>query len=249
MNKLLNIFTENNLAMLTLNNPPVNTLSNELIAALKQALTDLSKNNNVKVMIITGAGKTFCAGADIKELAAIKTQHDGEAFSKNGQELMDVIESSNIPVIAAINGACIGGGMELAMACHIRIASEDAWFSQPETNLGIMPGFGATKRLPRLTGKGKAIELVLTGNKVSAKEALTIGLLNKTVPLDKLMDDAKGLAGKITNKGNKVVSSCLKALHGIEDEAKLFGKICETEDKDEGIRAFLEKRLAVFKDK
>ncbi len=249
MNKLPNIFIENNVAILTLNNPPVNALSNELIAALKQALLDLNKDGNAKAVIITGTGRTFCAGADIKELAAIKTRRHGEAFAKNGRELMDIIESSNIPVIAAINGAGIGGGMELAMACHIRIASEEAWFSQPEINLGIMPGFGATQRLPGLIGKGRAAELVLTGSKVSAKEALAIGFLNTIVPSGKLMNQAKGLADKIANKSRLAVSLCLKAIYGTEDEYKLFGRTCETEDKDEGIRAFLEKRQAAFKDK
>lgn len=248
MNKLLNILTENNLAVLTLNNPPVNTLSKELIEMLKQTFADLGKDSKVKAIIITGAGRTFCAGADIKELAAIKTRQHGEAFAKNGQELMDIIESSNIPVIAAIKGACIGGGMELAMACHMRIASEDAWFSQPEINLGIMPGFGGTKRLPRLVGKAKATELMLTGSKISAKEALTMGLLNKTAPQEKLMDEAREFAGKIINKGSIAASSCLKAIYERESEYELFGKICETSDKDEGIQAFLEKRQPVFKD-
>jgi len=249
MNKLLDIFIENNLALLTLNNPPVNALSLKLIAGLKETFRDLNKKGNIKIIIITGAGRTFCAGADIKELAAIKTCQEGEVFAKNGQELMDIIESSDIPVITAINGACIGGGNELAMACHIRIASEDAWFSQPEIILGLMPGFGATQRLPRFIGRSKAIELVLTGNKVSAKEALAIGLLNKIVPRAKLMDEAKELAGRIVNKSRLAVSLCLKAIYGMEGEDKLFGKVCETEDKDEGIRAFLEKRQAAFKDK
>ncbi|MEK7688752.1 MAG: enoyl-CoA hydratase-related protein [Deltaproteobacteria bacterium] len=249
MNKLMDILIENNLALLTLNNPPVNALSLKLIAGLKEVFWDLNKKGNIKVIIITGAGRTFCAGADIKELSAIKTRKDGEAFAKNGQELMDIIESSTIPVLAAINGACIGGGMELAMACHIRIASEDAWFSQPEINLGIIPGFGGSRRLPKIIGRGKAIELLITGNKVSAKEVLAIGLLNKIVPRDKLMDEAKELAGRIANKSRLAVSLCLKAIYGVEEEDKLFGKVCETEDKDEGIRAFLEKRQAVFKDK
>lgn len=249
MDKLIDILIENNLAMLTLNNPPVNALSLKLIAGLKEVFWDLNKKGNIKTIIITGAGRAFCAGADINELSAIKTKKDGESFAKNGHELMNIIESSTIPVIAAINGACIGGGNELAMACHIRIASEDAWFSQPEINLGIIPGFGGTSRLPKIIGKGKAIELLLTGNKVSAKEALATGLLNRIVPKNKLMDEVKNLAGEIANKNRLAVSLCLKAIHGVEGEDKLFGTVCETEDKDEGIRAFLEKRQAVFKDK
>jgi enoyl-CoA hydratase/carnithine racemase len=249
MDKLINILIENNLALITLNNPPVNALSLRLIAELKEFYGDLTKKGNMKIIIITGAGRAFCAGADINELSAINIRKDGESFAKNGQELMNIIESSTIPVIAAINGACVGGGNELAMACHIRIASENAWFSQPEINLGIIPGFGGSLRLPKIIGKGKAIELLLTGNKVSAKEALAIGLLNKVVPRDKLMDEVKKLASEIANKNSLAVSFCLKALHGVEGEDKLFGTICETEDKNEGIRAFLDKRQALFKDK
>jgi len=249
MNGLLDIHIENNLAMLTINNPPVNTLSRELIARLKAAFLTFNKNGNIKAIIITGTGKTFCAGADIKELAAIKTGKEGEEFAKNGQGLMNMIESSDIPVIAAVNGACIGGGNELAMACHLRIAAANAWFSQPEINLGIIPGFGGTQRLPKLIGKPKAMEFILTGEKITAHEALIIGLVNKVVPSDKLMSEAKALADKIKIKGRIAVNSCLKATYGREDEDKLFGKVCETLDKNEGIEAFLEKRQAVFKDK
>ena len=249
MNGLLDTHIENNLATLTINNPPVNTLSRELIARLKAAFLTFNKNGNIKAIIITGTGKTFCAGADIKELAAIKTGKEGEEFAKNGQTLMNMIESSDIPVIAAVNGACIGGGNELAMACHLRIAAANAWFSQPEINLGIIPGFGGTQRLPKLIGKPKAMEFILTGEKITAHEALIIGLVNKVVPSDKLMSEANALADKIKIKGRIAVNSCLKAAYGREDEDKLFGKVCETLDKNEGIEAFLEKRQAVFKDK
>src|SRR3990167_9461382 len=248
-NKLLGMQIENNLAILTLDNPPVNALSKGLIAKLKAAFMDLSKKENIKAVIITGADRTFCAGADVKELAAIKISGEGEALAKNGQGLMDIIEGSASPVIAAINGACVGGGNELAMACHIRIASENAWFSQPEINLGIIPGFGGTQRLPKLIGKGRAVELILTGEKITAKEALSTGLLNKVVPSDKLMDEARGVAEKIINKGRIAIRSCLKAINGAEAEAVLFGRVCETGDKEEGIKAFLEKRQAIFKER
>ena len=246
---MLDIVRDNNIALFTLNNPPVNALSSELIARLKAAFQDLSKENNIKTIIITGAGKTFCAGADIKEMAAIKTRKEGELFAGNGQGLMDMIEGSNIPVIAAINGACIGGGNELAMACHMRIASENAWFSQPEINLGIIPGFGGTQRLPRIIGRAKAVELILTGDKIGVKEALIFGLINKITSPEKLMDEAKALAGIFASKGKLAIAACLKAIHGRDAENKLFGEICETEDKKEGIKAFLEKRKVVFKDK
>ncbi|MBI3398154.1 MAG: enoyl-CoA hydratase/isomerase family protein [Deltaproteobacteria bacterium] len=248
-NELLDIEVEDNLTTLIINNPPVNALSKELIAKLKTVFIDLNKQDTIKIIIITGGGRTFCAGADIKELAAIKTSKDGEAFAKNGQELMSAIERSAIPVIAAINGACVGGGNELAMACHIRIASENSWFSQPEINLGIIPGFGGTQRLPKLIGRSKAVELILTGDKITAKEALALGLVNKVVGLEKLMDQAKIIGGTIANKGKIATNTCLHAIYGIEREDKLFGKVCATEDKEEGIKAFLEKREAVFKDK
>lgn len=248
-NRLLDIQIENNLAVLTLNNPPVNALSKGLIAELKAAFMDLSKKENIKAVIITGAGRTFCAGADIKELAAIKISGEGEAFAKNGQGLMDTIEKSDIPVIAAINGACVGGGNELAMACHIRIASENAWFSQPEINLGIIPGFGGTHRLPKLIGRAKAVELILTGDKISAKDALALGLVNKIVNSEKLMEEVKAIANNIASKGEIAASACLNGIYGVEEEYKLFGRVCETEDKREGINAFLEKRRAVFKGK
>ena len=248
-NKLLGMQIENNLAILTLDNPPVNALSKGLIAKLKAAFMDLSKKENIKAVIITGADRTFCAGADVKELAAIKISGEGEAFAKNGQGLMDIIEGSASPVIAAINGACVGGGNELAMACHIRIASENAWFSQPEINLGIIPGFGGTQRLPKLIGRAKAVELILTGDKISAKDALALGLVNKIVNSEKLMEEVKTFANIIASKGRMAATACLKAIHNIEEENKLFGRVCETEDKIEGIKAFLEKRRAVFKGK
>ena len=246
---MLDINIEKGIAVLAINNPPVNALSSELIAKLKFTLRELNQKTDVKVLIITGSGKTFCAGADIKELSQIKTSREGERFARNGHELMDMVELSDMPVIAAINGACIGGGNELAIACHMRIASENAWFSQPEINLGIIPGFGGTQRLPKLVGKGRAVELILTGEKITAKEALSTGLLNKVVPSDKLMDEARGVAEKIINKGRIAIRSCLKAINGAEAEAVLFGRVCETGDKEEGIKAFLEKRQAVFKER
>ncbi|MBI3753640.1 MAG: enoyl-CoA hydratase/isomerase family protein [Deltaproteobacteria bacterium] len=239
---LLDIVTENSVAILRMNNPPVNALSRELITRLKTAFLEMEKKGAVKAVIITGAGRVFCAGADIKELAAIKTRKDGEAFAKSGQEMMDMIENFNIPVIAAVNGACIGGGNELAMACHLRIAAENAWFSQPEINLGIIPGFGGTQRLPRLIGKGRAVEMILTGSKLTAREALTIGLLNKIVPGERLMAEAKRIAAEIAMKGKLAIRSGLQAIYGREREDKLFGRLCETEDKETGIRAFLEKK-------
>lgn len=246
---MLGIGRDNNIALFTINNPPVNALSCELIARLKTAFQDLSKENNIKTIIITGAGKTFCAGADIKEMAAIKTRKEGEAFARNGQGLMDMVESATIPVIAAINGACVGGGNELAMACHMRIASENAWFSQPEINLGIIPGFGGTQRLPKIIGRAKAVELILTGDKIGVKEALSLNLIDKIVSQEKLIDEAKALAGIFASKGKLAAAACLKAIQGRDAEDKLFGEICETEDKEEGIKAFLEKRKTVFKDK
>lgn len=253
---MIEILTENNIGTLIINNPPMNVLSCNLIDRLRTHFLELTQRENIRAIIITNRGKVFCAGADVNELSAIKTFKEGKEFAEHGRQLMDVIENSNIPVIAAINGACIGGGNELAMACHLRIASENAWFAQPEINLGIIPGFGGTQRLPKLIGRTRAIELILTGERITATEALDMGLLNKVVHSDlcrdlsaKLMIEAMGIANKIAKKGRIAITACLKAVYGLEDEENLFGKVCETVDKNEGIQAFIEKREAVFKDR
>lgn len=256
--KFIEVSIEGYIAILTMNNPPLNLLSSALLSELKDNIEELKADSKVKVIIITGKGKFFGAGADIKELSALKTKRDGEKFAIMGQEILNLIESLEKPVIAAINGPCIGGSDELAMACHLRIASEEAWFSQPEINLGLIPGFGGTQRLPRLVGKAKAIEMILEGGRITALDAFAIGLVNKVVKGDRLIEEAKALAGNIESKGMLSVKACLDAVNsgmdmnlkkGLEREAKLFGMLCETEDKEEGISAFVEKRVPKFKDR
>ena len=255
---LIESSVEDGIALLTINNPPLNILSHPLLLELKAITKKLKADKRVRVIIITGKGKFFGAGADIKELSALKTKKEGERFAKEGQAILNLIEFLGKPVIAAINGPCIGGSNELAMACHLRIASEEAWFSQPEINLGLIPGFGGTQRLPRLIGRARAMETILTGGRIIASEALSIGLVNKVVKEDVLIEEAKKLAENIGNKGMLSVKACIDAVNsgmdmslkkGLDKEAKLFGMLCETEDKKEGISAFQKKRVPKVKDK
>ncbi len=257
MSELIESSVEDGIALLTINNPPLNLLSHDLLLELKNIIKKLKADKRVRVIIITGKGSFFGAGADIKELSTLKTKKDGEKFARMGQDILNLIESCEKPVIAAVNGPCMGGSNELSMACHLRIASEEAWFSQPEINLGLIPGFGGTQRLPRLIGKGRAMEMILTGGRITASEALSIGLVNKVVKGDVLMKEAKAIAENIRSKGMLAIRACLDAIKcgmdtslkkGLDREAKLFGILCETEDKKEGISAFQEKRIPRFKD-
>ncbi|MBI3584622.1 MAG: enoyl-CoA hydratase/isomerase family protein [Nitrospinae bacterium] len=256
--RLIELSVENSIALLTINNPPLNILSHALLLELKDNIKKLKADKRVRVIIITGKGKFFGAGADIKELSTLKTKKDGKKFVKEGQAILNLIESLGKPVIAVINGPCIGGSNELAMACHLRIASDEAWFSQPEINLGLIPGFGGTQRLPRLIGKARAMEIILTGGKITALDAFAIGLVNKVVKGERLIEEAKALAENIGSKGILSIKACLEAVNigidmslkkGLDKEARLFGRLCETEDKEEGISAFIEKRVPRFKDK
>ncbi len=249
---------ENKIATLQINNPPANTLSSQVVNELSHILDSLSGKDDTKVIIITGYGSFFCAGADIKEIAKINSAKEAEKFSLFGQELIKKILNLQKPIIAAINNVCLGGGLELAMACHIRIASDNAKLGLPEITLGIMPGFGGTQLLTRLVGRGKATEMILTGEKVLAKDMMEIGLLNNIVPKEKLMKEAKEIARKIAEKGFIAVSSALRAImdesarnfdKGLSLETSFFKKIFETEDWREGISAFLEKREPRFRDK
>jgi enoyl-CoA hydratase len=250
---------ENHVALVTINRPEK---LNALNAALKRELSDLFENlktnENVYVVILTGAGeKSFVAGTDIGELLQLD-EISGKEFAKGGQDIFSSVENLGKPVIAAVNGFALGGGCELALACTIRIAAENARFGQPEVNLGIIPGYGGTQRLPRLVGKGVAYEMILTGNHIDANEALRIGLVNKVVPRENLIDEAKSLAAIIAKKGQIAVRYALQAVHmndetklseGLELEATLFGSCAATEDSKEGVKAFLEKRKPDFKNK
>ena len=242
-------------ATLLINHPPANTLTPELLVELSATFEQAAKDDAVKVVVLTGAGRFFIAGADIRVLAAIASSKEGEAMALQGQAILDQIEGFGKPVIAAINGICLGGGLELAMCCHIRFAAEGSRLGQPEINLGIMPGFGGTQRLARLLGQSKALELILTGEPISAQDAKTIGLVSQVFPPEDLLRQAQGLARMIASKGQMAVRASLRAIRqgvalnlhdGLALEARLFGELCDTEDKREGVSAFLEKRQPHF---
>lgn len=256
-NPLVNSTLDGSVATIVINNPPRNILTVQLISELETVVDDLTGNNTVKAVILTGSGPLFIAGADIKVIASITSPEDGEKLARQGQALFNKIEQMPKVVIAAINGFCLGGGLELAMSCHIRIAGDRARLGQPEINLGIIPGFGGTQRLPRLVGQSRAIELILTGDMINAEEAKRIGLVNKVVPETEVLKQATGMAKKIAAKGRKAIEAAMKAIEegmneplsiGLGREAQLFGEICNTADKKEGISAFLEKRQPRFKD-
>lgn len=243
---------------LTLNHPPANTLTPDLMAELEDVLDAWAVDDAVKVVVITGAGRCFVAGADIRVLAQIPSSREGTETALKGHAILNKIEAFDKPVLAAINGACLGGGLELALCCHIRLAAEGARFGLPEINLGIMPGFGATQRLPRLIGRARATELILTGDPISAQEAKSLRLVSQVVPADDLLRQTQGLARRIAAKGQMAVRAALRAIHqgaalelgeGLALEAGLFGGLCDTEDKKEGLAAFLEKRQPQFKDR
>ncbi len=245
-----------NIAVLTINRPDkLNALNLATLNEIDHALTEIGHNDNIRGVMITGSGeKAFAAGADIREIAAL-SKETGLTFARNGQAVFNKIENLQIPVIAAVNGFALGGGCELALACHMRIAGENAKFGQPEVNLGIIPGFGGTQRLPRLVGKGMAMELCLTGNIIDAREALRIGLINRITEPAEVRNAALALLGTIAQKGPVAVELVINSINtGIElplDEAlrlesQRFSEACNTADMKEGTAAFLEKRPAQF---
>jgi enoyl-CoA hydratase len=239
----------NRIASITINRPSVrNALNSATMRELRTAFEQAQADDSVRVLILTGSGdKAFVAGADINELAKLSPV-EGRDFSLAGQAIFDFIESLGKPVIAAVNGYALGGGCELAMACTFRIASENAMFGQPEVKLGIIPGYGGTQRLPRLVGRGQASQLLVTGEMISAAEALRIGLVNQVVPQADLISVVQGIAKKIIGNAPQAVNFCLESLdRGMEMEATLFGLCCTTDDMKEGTKAFLEKRSAEFK--
>ena len=236
----------------------LNALNSSVMLELESCFTELKKNEDVYVIIITGSGeKAFVAGADISELSKLNILSAKEYVEK-GQAIFNLIENMNKPVIAAVNGFALGGGCELALSCHIRLASENAKFGQPEINLGLIPGYGGTQRLTRLINSGRAMELILTGDIIDAGEALRLGLVNKVYPLADLLNKAKELADKIASKGQYAVKQAVKAINicdevsgseGLNFEASLFSLCCGTDDFKEGTLAFLEKRKSAFKNK
>jgi len=250
---------KDNIGVLTINRPDkLNAISNELTEELKQLLDEIEQDEELRVMVITGAGdKAFVAGADIKELVD-RDALVGRKVSRTRQDLFSRIENLPAPVIAAVNGYALGGGLELAIACSIRICSEKAQFGAPEVKLGIIPGDGGTQRLPRLVGLGRAMEMILTGDFIDAQEAYRIGLVNKVVPHEELMDSAMEMAKKIAQRPPLAVRYAKEAVNRSQEgdsvsgyalESYLHALTCTTEDKKEGVSAFLEKRKGDFKGK
>jgi enoyl-CoA hydratase len=251
--------TDAGVAIVTVNRPKVlNALNTQTLDELRRTILALKRDDAVRVVILTGAGeKSFVAGADINELA-VQTPTSGREHAIRGQHVLDLVEQMGKPVIAAINGYALGGGCELAMACTIRIAADTAKLGQPEINLGIIPGYAGTQRLARIVGKGRALELLLTGDQIAAPEALRLGLVNRVVPAAELMTEAKKLAAALAGKAPIAIRYILEAVNkGLEMpfaqaqifEATLFGLVASTEDMREGTRAFLEKRKPAFKGK
>ncbi len=256
-----NVRTENRdgILVVTIDRPKVlNALNAQTVEEIYEAFSKARTDDAVKAVIVTGGGeKAFVAGADINELAQ-KTPITGKETSERGQFIFSFIERFPKPVIAAINGFALGGGCELALACHMRVASEKAQIGLPEVSLGIIPGYGGTQRMARLLGKGKALELICTGERVSAAEAERIGLVNRVVPAEQLMSVAEELARKIMSRGPLAVRAAIEAVMSGSEmpfqegqflEAALFGLLCASEDTKEGMQAFIEKRPANFKGK
>jgi len=257
MYETITLVVENGVALITLNRPSVlNALSSTVLRELAHALDTIDADSAVRCAILTGAGeKAFAAGADISELNALPSGSAGAVQAKRGQALTLHIERLRVPVIAAVNGFALGGGCELAMACDIRIASDNAKFGQPEVNLGLVPGYGGTQRTTRLAGRGWAMYLCLTGEMIDASEALRIGLVQKVVPLAGLLDEAKRIAGVIASKAPLAIAATKRAIdegaglplnEALALEALQFGLMIETDDFVEGTKAFLEKRKAQF---
>ena len=250
------ITIENNIATITINRPTkLNALNVATINDLHKAFKKLDKNIEIQVIILTGSGeKAFVAGADISEFAHYSIE-EGTKLAAEGQEkLFDFVENLKTPVIAAVNGFALGGGLELAMACHFRIASDNAKMGLPEVSLGVIPGYGGTQRLPQLIGKGRAMEMIMTAGMLTADDAYRTGLVNHVVPQAELLTFCNDIASKIIKNSPYAIGKAIKAINanfkegknGYETEIKAFGKCFGTQDFKEGTTAFLEKRKAVF---
>ena len=253
--QFLTLEVSDRIATLTVNRPDkLNALNDATIGELGEAIDDVRSRSDVAGLIVTGAGRAFVAGADISELSG-QTPTIAKARAQRGQEIFRRFATSPKPVIAAVNGFALGGGCELALACHIRIASDKAKFGLPEVKLGTCPGYGGTQRLSRLIGKGRAIQLITTAEMIDAAEAYRIGLVNKVTTVDELIPEATGMMKTILSNGPLAVALCIEAIdHGLEMsldeglvlEANHFGLLASTEDMTEGMKAFLEKRAPVF---
>jgi enoyl-CoA hydratase/carnithine racemase len=253
------VAVEDRVAVVTIDHRPVNALNRQTLEELGRVLEALRAEAAVKVVIVTGAGSlAFVAGADLKEVSQLASPEAARELAVLGQQVFEQLQRLGKPVIAAINGVCLGGGLELAMACHLRISGDRARFGQPEINLGIIPGWGGTQRLPRLIGKAKATEWILTGDVYSAQEAHRLGLVNQVVPQDQVLKAAKDLARKLAAKSAVGLAQALQAIEGglelplaqgLAKEAAAFHQVSESQDSREGVRAFLEKRQPQFTDR
>lgn len=249
---------ENGIYTITINRPDkLNALNKDVFTDLNIALDEIEKNPDIKSVIITGSGpKAFVAGADISEFNSLNKEQ-AKALAKRGQDIFARIENSSKPIVAAVNGFALGGGCELAMSCHFRIASENAKFGQPEVTLGLIPGYGGTQRLVQLIGKGKAMELLMSAHMIDAKEAKELGLVNYVTTTDTLLEHTRKILDVINSKAPLAVAGCIKAANAVFNESidgfmleiEEFGNTFDTEDMKEGVTAFLEKRKADFKGK
>jgi enoyl-CoA hydratase len=255
MYKTLLTSLENGIFIVTVNRPDkLNALNKDVMSDLDTVVNEIETNPDIKAVALTGSGeKAFVAGADISEFVGLSNE-EGKSLAKTGQNIFSRIENCTKPIIAAVNGFALGGGCELAMACHFRIASDNAKFGQPEVNLGLIPGYGGTQRLVQLIGKGRALELLMTGNMIDASIALEYGLVNHVVPQDDLLPKAKMILDQIISKAPLAVGKCITAVNavfsnenGYEIELRSFGECFSTNDMKEGTSAFLEKRKPHFK--
>lgn len=247
--------TDGDIAIVTINRPDkLNALNETVISELDICFSKLESDSAVRGIVLTGSGsKAFVAGADISQFPTL-SQEDAVAFAKKGQEVFSRIEAMPKPVVAAVNGYALGGGCELALACHLRIVSTNASFGQPEVGLGVIPGYGGTQRLPRIVGLGVATEMILTGNAISAERAMAVGLANAVVESNDLIDASKKMLKSITSKAPLAIQYSLEAIRasgndlddGLKEEARLFGRSFATEDMKEGVAAFLERRKPNF---
>ncbi|WP_411953606.1 enoyl-CoA hydratase [Alkalibacillus sp. S2W] len=244
-------------AYVTIQSPPANALSSGILKDLEQVLNDVEADSSIKLIVLQGEGKFFSAGADIKEFTSFQKQDDYQSLAEKGQALFNRIEQFHIPVLASIHGAALGGGLELAMACHMRIATKETKLGLPELNLGIIPGFAGSQRLPRYVGAPKAYEMILTGEPISADEAAHYGLVNRVVEDSELEEATTKLADKIVAKSGPSIHAVMKLLpythtsqfnRGVDQEAKEFGNVFGNEDAQEGVEAFINKRQPNFKD-
>lgn len=241
-----------------INSPPANALSAAMLDDIAYRLDEIEKDSSIKVIILKGEGKFFSAGADIKEFTSLQQKDDYQALAEKGQNLFNRIEQFNIPIMASVHGAALGGGLELAMACHIRIVTEQAKLGLPELNLGIIPGFAGTQRLPQYVGMAKAYEMILSGEPITGKKAFSYGLANQVVPEEELDTTVIELARKIAAKSKPTINHVMKLIRygkssrffeGLKAEAIAFGEVFGNDDAKEGVNAFIEKRQPKFQDK